>query len=152
MVNPVLRIYHADDVLRFLEAFGVCTVTVLVLDLRRVADDMDEDFWRRFFAAFPDLRRLQLLSCTAGSREIKRGITQQFLAASRSSHQVAHEMSLAWVLHADRRDASHLEKELSDVEQVLNSHAQQGGRLGRLELHVTSGGPSFCCPEAHESN
>ncbi len=149
-INPALWIHRADDFLQFLEVFGACTVTMLALDLRHVVSDMDGEFWRRFFAAFPNLRRLQLLSCNVESRETKREIAEQFLAFAQSPHQAAHAISLAWVLHADTQDASHLEKELSDVERVFGGHGQQGARLGHLEIHVTSGKPSYCRPE-HDS-
>ncbi|KAI1791622.1 hypothetical protein LXA43DRAFT_423209 [Ganoderma leucocontextum] len=63
-VSPVLWLDGAARFLQFLDVFGACTVAELALDLRRVISDMDGEFWRRFFAALPDLRRLERCHAT----------------------------------------------------------------------------------------
>ena len=151
-VSPVLRIHNADHLLQLLEVFGSYTVTELALDLRRITTEMDGEFWKRFFAALPHLRRLELLSCTVGSRKIKRAIAEQFLASSgcRVPRDKAHGVSLGWVLRAVRRKEgteTQLEGELDDVKQVLNGYAEQGVCLERLELYVTIREPGSCKPE-----
>ena len=89
-----------------------------------------------------DLRRLQLLSSTLESREIKRDIAEHFLTSCRESQRTAHEISLAWnVVRADKKNSSHLDEELSDVQEVFCRHAECGGRIRRLELMGTSLGP-----------
>ncbi|PIL33135.1 hypothetical protein GSI_04584 [Ganoderma sinense ZZ0214-1] len=140
-VSPTLFTCDAGGLLRLLEAFSGCTLTELVLDLRHLANETDGVFWARFFAALPDLRRLQLLSPTVESRATKRVIAEQFLVALRNSREEGCGTSLAWVLRAGTGDTSELERELRDVEEVLKGHADSGGRLGRLELYVVTSQP-----------
>ena len=149
-VSPAVWLHSADRLFQLLEVFVVCTVTELALDLRGITSGMGGEFWGQFFAALPDLRRLQLLSCTLESKEIKRDIAERFLASSRESQRTAHVVSLAWVVRADKKNPLYLKQELRDVGQVLGGHAQHGGRLGRLELHVTSLEPRSCDPTLDE--
>ncbi|PIL33138.1 hypothetical protein GSI_04587 [Ganoderma sinense ZZ0214-1] len=137
-VSPAVWLHTADHLMQLLEVFRACTVTELALDLRRVTSDMSGEFWGRFFEVLPDLRRLQLPSCTLESREIKRDIAEHFLASCRESRRTAHDITLAWVVRADMENPSHLEEELGDVQQVFRRHAECGGRIGRLELMATS--------------
>ncbi|KAI1791624.1 hypothetical protein LXA43DRAFT_423207 [Ganoderma leucocontextum] len=137
-LSPAFRFLSASRFLQFLDLFGHCMVTELALNLCDVADDMDGEFWRRVFAAFPHLRRLELRSRTAESSATKRDIAEHFLASFLAPQQAARGISLAWVLSADRSSPSQLEEQLGDVEQVLSSYAQQGARLERLELYVTT--------------
>ena len=108
-VSPAVWLHSAESLIKLLEAFRACIVTVLVLDLRRITNDMDGAFWGRFFAALPHLRRLELLSSTVESKETKRDLAEHFLAyvSSRESpHAGARAMSLAWVVRADRKNRS----------------------------------------------
>ena len=140
-VRPVFQLCRASHFLQFLEAFAACTVTELALDLGPLPHDLDGGFWRQFFAALPDVRRLELLSRTQQSRATKRVVAEHFLTSVRTSQEVGHGSSLAWVLHAEGSSTLHLEDELSDIERVLLGHAYQGGHLSELELYVTISGP-----------
>ena len=140
-IGSVCRLCRASDLLQFPEAFAACTVTELALDLGPLPDDLDGEFWRQFFAALPDVRRLELLSRTAQSRAMKRLIAEHFLASVRPVQQAGYETSLAWVLRGEVGSTSHLEEELGDVEEVLHDHTQGGGHPQRLELYITTSIP-----------
>ena len=140
-VAPVFRFRRASNFLQFLEVFAACTVTELALDLGPLPDDLDGEFWREFFAALPDVRRLELLSRTTQSRSTKQAIAEHFLASARLLPEAGYEASLAWVLQTEASSTPRLEEELGDIEQVLLNHAHQGGRLNALELYITTSGP-----------
>ena len=140
-VDPAFRLSKAENFFQFLEDFASCTVTELALDVGPLPSDVDDEFWREFFAALPDVRRLELLSRSTQSIATKRVIAEHFLASVRNGQQTAGETSLAWVLRAEGSDTSHLEEELYEVEQVLLNHAHLGGRLESLELYITTSGP-----------
>ncbi|PIL33127.1 hypothetical protein GSI_04576 [Ganoderma sinense ZZ0214-1] len=149
-VVPKLNTEGADHVLQFLDGFGACTLTELALDLRHLPRNfLDAALWARFFAALPDLVRLELLSPTVESRATKRAIAEQFLMALRQTHrqEAGRGTSLAWVLHGKTGDTSELEGELRDVEEVLSNHADSGGRLERLELYVVTSKPDPYTPQ-----
>ncbi|PIL33129.1 hypothetical protein GSI_04578 [Ganoderma sinense ZZ0214-1] len=157
-VNPAFCFHSAGHFLQILALFNECRVAELALDLRHVPDDVDGEFWTKLFTALPDLCRLELLSPTAASRATKRDIAAHYLASirklqpcrapeddlvhvypgphSRIAPPSRRTVSLAWVLNADERDASQLDAELTDVEQVLRDHARSGARAERLELYV----------------
>ena len=124
-----------------MEVFATCTVTELVLDLGPLPNDLDEEFWRLFFTALPDVRRLELMSRTVESRGTKRAVAEHFLASIRPLQQAGYGTSIAWVLCGEVCSTSHLEEELSDVEEVLRGHTHGGGHLNRLELYITTSGP-----------
>ncbi|PIL33125.1 hypothetical protein GSI_04574 [Ganoderma sinense ZZ0214-1] len=152
-VSPVLRLDSgADGFLQVAGALRACTLTALALNLFRVTDDMDRAFWARFFAALPGLRRLELLSAQHrdSCRAMKRDAAEQFLAASRANLKPVRErarrgVSLAWRLCPDKDDASQLEREIGDVEEVVSGHAHHGVRLERLELYACAFGIHDLC-------
>lgn len=162
-VNPAFWFHNTGCFLQILVHFRECRVTELALDLRYAPSDMDGQFWPKFFAALPDLRRLELLSPTAETRVTKRDIATHYLASRRVpplaseaslagfSHPTPpprHAVSLAWVLHADEREAAQLQAELTDVERVLRDYANSGARVDRLELYVTTFEPHLCETQA----
>ena len=71
-VDPVLRLRAADRFLQFLGAFRASTLTEFALNFFHVTSDMHRTFWGRFFAALPDLRRLELLSGSIDRRVLNR--------------------------------------------------------------------------------
>lgn len=161
-IVPAFWFHSASHFLRILTLFKDRGVAELALDLRYTPSDIDGGFWTKFFAALPDLRRLELLSRTVASRATKHDIAAHYLASRRallpapetdaadSLYRITHPRrttSLAWVLCTDEGDAALLEAELSDVEQVLRDHANSGARADRLELYVTT--PSL--PHSYEA-
>ena len=151
-ISPAFWLRSADHFLRTLELFRECRVTELTLDLRHATSDMDDEFWTKFFAALPDLLRLQLLSPVAEARSMKRDIAKHYLASCAVPHLVPEtdvisficriapprlSVSLAWVLPCiDRNDASRLD-ELGDVTSVLTGHTDDELIcLRRLELYL----------------
>ncbi|PIL33136.1 hypothetical protein GSI_04585 [Ganoderma sinense ZZ0214-1] len=152
-ITPVFWLDSAGHFLQVLTLFSGCSVTELALDLRDVPGDMDGDFYTKFFAALPNLSRLELLSHTTESRATKRDIATHYLASRREPRAALETdvirspprrgVTLAWVLRADRHDTSKLEEELRTVEQVLGGHAEAGGRLDWLELYVVTSEPHY---------
>ncbi|PIL33124.1 hypothetical protein GSI_04573 [Ganoderma sinense ZZ0214-1] len=128
----------ADGLVQFLNTFSACTLTELALDLR--SRYHTSPFWASFFAALPDLRRLELLSQATSQypdpelRKINLTIACEFLKASKGRLGT----SLAWVLRAFEGCPGDLDQELWDVEMALSYLAEVGGHLERLELYIVT--------------
>ncbi len=154
-ITPAFWLRSADHFLRFLKLFRECRVTELVLDLRHATGDMDGDFWAKFFAALPDVLRLQLLSPTVESRAMKRDVAKHYLASCGVPHLVPETdlidficriapprpaVSLAWVLPCVDENCVLRMDELDDVTGVLIGHAgdDEDICLQRLEVYLTT--------------